>query len=211
MRTYLDAKAMAKHLRAQLSEKSIELSHGECLELVAAQFGCGDWNELAARIAQAAPVGRDDMRPLAPQATSFFYYPPSPSPTHFRATKPILRIFDQAKALEFYRDFLGFTVDWEHRFEPGLPLYMQVSRGRLSLHLSEHHGDGSPGSMVWVDMQGLDDFQRELRAKNYRQMRPGIRPMSPRLRMMEVIDPFGNRLRFGEQTGRPIETDHSAA
>ena len=32
---------------------------------------------------------------------------------------PILRIFDEAKAREFYVDFLGFKVDWEHRFEPG--------------------------------------------------------------------------------------------
>src|SRR6185295_19052023 len=31
------------------------------------------------------------------------------------------------------------------RFEPDLPLYMQVSRDRCVLHLSEHHGDCSPG------------------------------------------------------------------
>lgn len=31
---------------------------------------------------------------------------------------PILRIFDEAKAREFYVGFLGFTVDWKHRFEP---------------------------------------------------------------------------------------------
>ena len=56
---------------------------------------------------------------------------------------PILRIFDEAKAREFYVDFLGFTIDWEHRFEPGLPLYMQVSKDDCILHLSEHHGDGT--------------------------------------------------------------------
>ena len=55
-------------------------------------------------------------------------------------TTPILRIFDEAKAKEFYVDFLGFKVDWEHRFEPGLPLYLQVSRGDCVLHLSEHSG-----------------------------------------------------------------------
>ena len=46
----------------------------------------------------------------------------------FGITTPILRIFDEAKAKEFYVDFLGFKVDWEHRFEEGLPLYMQISR-----------------------------------------------------------------------------------
>src|SRR5687768_18025800 len=64
----------------------------------------------------------------------------------FGKTTPILRIFDEAKAREFYVDFLGFKVDWEHRFEAGLPLYMQVSRDQCILHLSEHHGDCSPGS-----------------------------------------------------------------
>ena len=61
----------------------------------------------------------------------------------FGKTTPILRIFDEAKAREFYVDFLGFKVDWEHRFEPGLPLYLQVSKDGCVLHLSEHHGDCS--------------------------------------------------------------------
>ena len=49
---------------------------------------------------------------------------------------PVLRMFDIRKAKEFYVDFLGFKVDWEHRFEPELPLYMQVSRGDCLLHSS---------------------------------------------------------------------------
>lgn len=36
----------------------------------------------------------------------------------FGKTTPILRIFDEKKASEFYVDVLGFTVDWEHRFGP---------------------------------------------------------------------------------------------
>jgi catechol 2,3-dioxygenase-like lactoylglutathione lyase family enzyme len=38
---------------------------------------------------------------------------------------PILRIFDEAKAREFYVDFLGFTVDWQHRFGDNFPLYLR--------------------------------------------------------------------------------------
>jgi hypothetical protein len=51
----------------------------------------------------------------------------------FGRITPILRSFDEAKAREFYLDWLGFTVDWEHRFEPELPLYQQVSRSGLVL------------------------------------------------------------------------------
>ena len=59
----------------------------------------------------------------------------------FGKTTPILRIFDENKAVEFYVDFLGFKIDWQHRFEANFPLYLQVSRGECVLHLSEHHGD----------------------------------------------------------------------
>jgi len=44
-------------------------------------------------------------------------------------TTPILRIFDERKAGEFHVQFLGFAIDWEHRFEPGSLLHVQVSRG----------------------------------------------------------------------------------
>lgn len=37
---------------------------------------------------------------------------------------PVLRIYDIAKAKEFYVDFLGFAIDWEHRFDDNAPLYM---------------------------------------------------------------------------------------
>jgi len=37
--------------------------------------------------------------------------------SQFTRTIPTLRIFDSAKAREFYVGFLGFKVDFEHRFE----------------------------------------------------------------------------------------------
>jgi hypothetical protein len=64
----------------------------------------------------------------------------------FTSVIPILRIFDIRKADEFYQEFLGFSVDWDHRFDANAPLYRQISRGDLILHLSEHHGDGAQAS-----------------------------------------------------------------
>jgi uncharacterized glyoxalase superfamily protein PhnB len=114
---------------------------------------------------------------------------------NFGSIIPILRIFDEAKAREFYVSFLGFKVDWEHRFEPGLPLYMQVSRDGCVLHLSEHHGDASPGSALRIEAGDLDALQRELSAKQYKYARPGIE-QQPWGRDMSIRDPFGNRLTF---------------
>jgi hypothetical protein len=119
-------------------------------------------------------------------------------PIRFLHAIPILRIFDIGKAQEFYVDYLGFAVDWEHRFEPRLPVYMQVSRGDLTLHLSEHHGDCTPGSTVFVITTGLREFHREITAKRYPNLRPGIERMPWNADVMEVLDPFGNRIRFNE-------------
>jgi catechol 2,3-dioxygenase-like lactoylglutathione lyase family enzyme len=113
-------------------------------------------------------------------------------------TIPILRIFDEAKAREFYVDFLGFAVDWEHRFAPDLPLYMQVSRDGCVLHLSEHHGDATPGAALRIDTAKLEAFHQEITAKAYKYARPQIEAM-PWGRDLSVRDPFGNRLTFNSR------------
>jgi hypothetical protein len=114
----------------------------------------------------------------------------------FGRVTPILRIFDEAKAREFYIEFLGLTVDWEHRFEPSLPLYMQVSKDECILHLSEHFGDGSPGVHVRIETAGVDEFQQQLLSKRYKNARPGVETTPWKTREMTIADPFGNRLTF---------------
>jgi len=119
------------------------------------------------------------------------------SEPHFEAV-PILRIFDIDKAKAFYVGFLGFTIDWEHRFEPSMPMYMQISRGGMALHLSEHHGDCCPGSTVYVRTNGIDGYHAEITSKGYPYLRPGVETTPWNTRELVVIDPFGNRLRFSE-------------
>jgi hypothetical protein len=169
MRSYLDAKLMAKSLRVILAREKVDITHSQALEITAEQFGLKGWNELAAKI------GDGSIR--------------------FSETAPIFRIFDEAKAKEFYAGFLGFQWDWEHRFGDNFPLYAQVSRAGLTLHLSGHHGDGSPGASIFVRMSGIDDYRAELMGRNYTYMKPGIEKM-PWGRVMVVIDPFGNTIRF---------------
>ena len=116
----------------------------------------------------------------------------------FQQIIPILRIFDVAKAKEFYVDYLGFNLNWEHRFEGVAPVYMEVQRGDFRIHLTEHHGDACPGANCYVRMTGIVEFHAELAAQTTAICgRASRRPNGTR-RMMEVIDPFGNRIRFAE-------------
>lgn len=113
------------------------------------------------------------------------------------APVPVLRIFDEAKARAFYVDWLGFKVDWEHRFEEDLPLYMQVSRDGCVLHLSEHHGDATPGSHLRIESDDIDAFAADLQQRPYIFARPGTAKKMPwGTQEITLADPFGNRLTF---------------
>jgi hypothetical protein len=111
--------------------------------------------------------------------------------------KPILRIFDYERAIAHYIDWLGFQIDWQHRFEEDAPVYMQVSRDEIVLHLSEHSGDGTPGTNVFIDdFKGLEDYHKMLLEKKYKYNRPGINVpfYDPNALEVVVIDPFRNQL-----------------
>ena len=116
--------------------------------------------------------------------------------THLDAI-PIFRIFDEEKARAFYIDYLGCSWDWEHRFHNNAPLYAQVSRAGMVIHLSEHHGDASPAATAYVVLGDVDAFVSELRTKTYRHLNPGI-DEAPWGRGTQLTDPFGNRIRFNE-------------
>lgn len=126
---------------------------------------------------------------------------PAPAPTVAR-TVPILRIFSVEKAKEFYVDYVGFKIEWEHRFGDNFPLYMQVSLGALVLHLSEHHGDACPGSAVRVEVTGLRAFHEQISAKEYGYQKPGIEETPWGSVSVTLLDPFGNRLVFDEKVAR---------
>lgn len=111
-------------------------------------------------------------------------------------TTPILRIFDEDAAKAFYVDFLGFKIDWEHRFDANAPLYLQISRSQCILHLSGHHGDCTPGAAMRIETDSLEALHRELNDKEYKFARPGIEDTPWGSKDMSVKDPFGNRLTF---------------
>jgi uncharacterized glyoxalase superfamily protein PhnB len=111
---------------------------------------------------------------------------------------PIFRIFDIDKAKEFYIDWLGFEIDWEHRFGENFPLYMSISKDYITIHLSEHYGDATPGSKIMINFKGLKEYCDSLRAKDYLYYKPGVEESQWNSYIMELIDPFGNRLMFNE-------------
>ena len=113
--------------------------------------------------------------------------------------RPIFRIFDYQKAIEFYVDWLGFEIESEHTFGENFPLYLILSFKELKIHLTEHHGDCSPGARIHIEnFIGLKDYHKNLILKNYKYNKPEIEKAfwDNKISTMQVIDPFGNRLTF---------------
>jgi catechol 2,3-dioxygenase-like lactoylglutathione lyase family enzyme len=114
----------------------------------------------------------------------------------FRAI-PTFGISDYQTSIEFYVGFLGFQIDWEHRFEQTAPVYMQISRNGLTLHLSENKRFGK-NVIVFIETKKLNEFHKELQNKTPTIKLPDILRTNWQTLQLEIIDPFGNLLRFNE-------------
>lgn len=108
---------------------------------------------------------------------------------------PQLRMTNWQRTRAFYEQGLGFIVDWEHRFEPGFPVFAQLTRDGLSLYLTEHSGDCQVGGAAYFVVDDVDTLFREI---SRRGIVPAEAPSDTEwhAREMTVIDPDGNRLRF---------------
>jgi catechol 2,3-dioxygenase-like lactoylglutathione lyase family enzyme len=108
---------------------------------------------------------------------------------------PQFRITDARRSVPFYVDGLGFAVDWQHQFEPGLPLFMQLTRTGQTIFLTEHAGDGQVGGAAYFLVPDVDACYEAFVAG-------GISTIDPpadtpwKTREVVVTDPDGNRLRF---------------
>src|SRR5215204_5020312 len=108
---------------------------------------------------------------------------------------PTLRITDYQKTKSFYVDGLGFQIDWEHRFEPHFPVFMQLSRDGMALFLTQHTGDCPAGGLVHFYVDDVDAWFAEFQRKKVPVQEPPNQSL-PGLRDMTVIDPDGNKLRI---------------
>jgi len=106
-----------------------------------------------------------------------------------------LRVKNAQASYSYYHRCLGFHKEWEHRFEPDLPLCIAIARGPLHFFLSEHTGDGSFGACVYCPVHDADRLHAEFERAGALHL-TAVEEM-PWGRDFSVRDLDGNELRFG--------------
>ena len=108
---------------------------------------------------------------------------------------PQLKITHAARSLAFYVDGLGFKIDWKHQFEPGFPLFFQITRAGQTIFLTEHTGDCEVGGAVYFIVPDARACYSEFQKQGIKATKvPENTPWGTCEFML--TDPDGNKLRF---------------
>lgn len=111
---------------------------------------------------------------------------------------PQLRITDAERSLQFYVSQLGFTIDWEHRFGPGFPLFARLTRQGQTIFLTEHSGDCQVGGAVYFVVPDAARCWTEFESRDVVATNPLAATPWGTSEFL-VTDPDGNRLRFASE------------
>ncbi|HTR00039.1 MAG TPA: glyoxalase superfamily protein [Candidatus Acidoferrum sp.] len=112
--------------------------------------------------------------------------------THFDSVTPRIPVTDIDAALAFYCDQLGFQLAWKW----GTPLtHAGIYHNEVSLDLILLPAKAGT-AMVYIRVSGVDAYYASLHGREVNLTLIDDRPYG--LRDFEVIDPWGNRLAFGQ-------------
>lgn len=113
----------------------------------------------------------------------------------------VLPVADLVRARDFYRDVLGFSVEFEWQ-DP--PTYAVLAAGEtVQLHLSQTDAPPPPDArptLVSIFTYDVDALHDQVAARGANVTMP-LETMDYGMREFEVTDPDGHRLIFGQGVG----------
>lgn len=110
----------------------------------------------------------------------------------FESISPFFPVGDVTAAIDFYCHSLGFELGWKWG-EP--PTQANVCRDAISVSLSSNPSSPAMGN-VFVQLKGVDGYYADLRSRGVKLGTLASRDYG--MRDFLVVDPWGNRLVFGE-------------
>ena len=98
---------------------------------------------------------------------------------------PVLKVADANRSVEWYAR-LGFVKEFEHRYSEEFPAYVGVARQHIAIHFSEHVGDATPDTLLYLFVDDVDsvaaEFDESVQDEDWG-------------REVHLTDPDGNRVR----------------
>jgi catechol 2,3-dioxygenase-like lactoylglutathione lyase family enzyme len=124
--------------------------------------------------------------------------PPGPAESLYSHHATVLPVADLVRARDWYRDVLGFTVEFEW---PDPPNYAVLSAGAsVQLHLSvpEEPPPADPRpTLVYLFVHDVEALHQRVEANGARITFP-LETQAYGMREFEVRDPDGHKLVFGQ-------------
>lgn len=106
---------------------------------------------------------------------------------------PILRVRSLSASLRYYREILGFQLDWGN---PDGSDMASVSRDGHAIMLCQG-AQGQPGTWIWIGVGDIEPLFAEYRRSGAEFLQaPTNRPWAYE---MQIKDPDGHVLRFGSE------------
>ncbi|TDO63840.1 putative glyoxalase superfamily protein PhnB [Kribbella sp. VKM Ac-2571] len=135
----------------------------EAQEIIALEAGCASWADLKASTEAPPPASEQDAA-FAEDGDQ-----PETQDTAVASAKPVLYVADVDASARFYRDQLGFRIDFLHG---NPPFYGSVSRDGATLHLklvdepvfAAGAAEREGLIMAFVDMPNVRELYTEYRA-----------------------------------------------
>ncbi len=126
--------------------------------------------------------------------------------------QPFIKCSDIKTSLPFYTKLLDFQVIQAPDPDPDafMSMYAYLKREESFLHLSQHAGDGVFGTVIYIEVNNIDDIYNKFLHNGLKvQEKSGIamEPVQQTWGMKEfyVADPDGNRIRFGQRMAQSFQ------
>lgn len=111
------------------------------------------------------------------------------------SVSPIFSVSDLSRAIDFYRDRLGFDLAWSWGEPPDIAA---VCRDGIEITLTQRAGSKPTGAaQIYLSVSGIDDYYAGLLSAGVTIVIPiGDRPYG--MRDFRIADPSGNELSIGQ-------------